>query len=64
MGKKSDLSDFEHGMVVSALSRVYRDGLKKRNYSVSTSCLSENALVMPEVRGEWADWFGVTERQE
>ncbi len=79
MGKKGDLSDFEHGMVVSARQLVWvfqklliywdfqaqpslgftENGLKKRKYLVSGSCVDENALLMSEVRGEWADNQGM-----
>ncbi len=31
------------------------NGLKKKKYPVSGSCVDENALLMSEVRGEWAD---------
>ncbi len=31
------------------------NGPKKRKYPVSSSCGDENALLMSEVRGEWAD---------
>ncbi len=78
MGKKEDLSDFERGMVVGArraglsisktadllrfsrttISRVYGE------YPVSGSCVDENALLMSEVRGEWADWLEMIERQQ
>ncbi len=37
---------------------------KKIKYSVSGSCLDENALLMSEVRGEWADWLEMRERQQ
>ncbi len=33
------------------------NGPKKRKYPVSGSCVNENALLMSEVRGEWADWL-------
>ncbi len=33
------------------------NGLKKRKYPVSGSCVDENALLMSEVRGEWTDWL-------
>ncbi|MDF4400851.1 hypothetical protein P3406_24220 [Vibrio parahaemolyticus] len=74
MGKKGDLSDFERGMVVGArlagLSIYWdfhtqpslgftEDGPKKSKYPVS-----QNALLMPEVRGEWPDWFKMIERQQ
>ncbi len=38
--------------------------LKKRKYPVSGSCVDENALLMSEVRGEWADWLEMIERQQ
>ncbi len=37
------------------------NGLKKRKYPVSGSCVDENALLMSEVRGEWTDWLTVTQ---
>jgi len=68
MGKKGDLSDFEHGMVVVARQAgvllIYWDfhaqpylgftenGLKKRKYPVSGSCVDENALLMSEENGQ------------
>ncbi len=39
------------------------NGPKKRNYQVSGDCVDENALLMSEVRGEWADWLEMIERQ-
>jgi len=30
---------------------------KKRRYPVRGSSVGENAWLMPEVRGEWPDWF-------
>lgn len=66
MGKKGVLSDFESGMVPVGLvfqkvlipwdfhtqpfARFAENGLKKRKYPVSSSCLGPNALLMPEVR--------------
>ncbi len=32
------------------------NGPKNRKYTVSGSCVNENALLISEVRGEWADW--------
>ncbi len=40
------------------------NGLKKRKYPVSGSCVDENALLMSEVRGEWTDWLEMIERQQ
>ncbi len=40
------------------------NGPKKRKYPVSGSCVDENALLMSEVRGEWADWLEMIERQQ
>ncbi len=37
------------------------NGLRKRKYTVSEN---ENALLMSEVRGEWADWLEMIERQQ
>jgi len=39
------------------ISRIYREwsGKKKRKYPVKGSSEGENALLMSEVRGEWAD---------
>ncbi len=68
MGKKGDLSDFERGMVVGARQVVvgakpslgFTENVpKKRKYPVSGRCVDENALLMSEVRGEWADWLEI-----
>ncbi len=40
------------------------NGPKKRKYPVSGSRVDENALLMSEVRGEWADWLEMIERQQ
>ncbi len=40
------------------------NGLKKRKYPVSGSCVDENALLMSEVRGEWPDWLEMMKRQQ
>ncbi len=40
------------------------NGPKKRKYSVSGSCVDDNALLMSEVRGEWADWLEMIETQQ
>ncbi len=38
------------------------NGPKKRKYPVSGSCVDENALLISEVRGEWADWLDMIKR--
>ncbi len=58
--KTADLLGFSH----TTISRVYENGPKKRKYPVSGSCVDENALLMSEVRGEWADWLEMIERQQ
>jgi len=72
MGQKSDLSNFERGMVDGArqaglsisqsaqllgfsISRVYKEWYEKGKHPVCGSPVGENALLMLEVRGEWAD---------
>jgi len=40
------------------------NGQKKRKYPVSSSSVGENTLLMPEIRGEWPDWFKLIERQQ
>ncbi len=40
------------------------NGPKKIKYTVSGSSVDENALLMSEVRGEWADWLEMIERQQ
>ncbi len=49
MGKKGDLSDFKQSLGFT------ENGPKKRKYPVTGSCVDENALLMSEVRREWAD---------
>jgi len=78
MGKKGDLRDFERGMVVVVFQklRIYWDfhtklslgftenSPKKSTFPVSGICVDENALLMSEVRGEWADWLEMIERKQ
>ncbi len=40
------------------------NGSKKKKYPVSSSCVDENALMMWEVRGEWAVWLEMIETQQ
>ncbi len=44
--------------------RFTENGPKKRKYQMSGSCVHENALLMSEVRGEWADWLEIIKRQQ
>ncbi len=48
----------------TTISRVYREWSEKSKCPVSGSCVNENALLMSEVRGEWADWLEMIERQQ
>ena len=52
------------GFSRTTISRVTENGPKKRKYPVSGTLLGENALLVPEVRGEWPDWFKMIERQQ
>ncbi len=60
ISKTAVLLVFSH----TTISRVYREWSKKRKYPVSSSCVDKNALLMTEVRGEWADWLEMIERQQ
>ncbi|MEQ2281660.1 hypothetical protein AMECASPLE_032731 [Ameca splendens] len=45
----------------TTISKVYREWSEKEK---SGSSVDANALLMPEVRGEWPDWFELIERQQ
>ncbi len=40
------------------------NGPKNIKCPVTDSCVDKNALLMSEVRGEWADWLEMIERQQ
>ncbi len=48
ISETADLLGFSH----TTISRFTENGLKKRKYPVSGSCVDEDALLMSEVRGE------------
>ncbi len=60
ISKTADLLGFSH----ATISMFTENDPKKRKYPVSSSCVDENALLMSEVRGEWADWLEMIERQQ
>ncbi|KAF7659285.1 hypothetical protein LDENG_00000380 [Lucifuga dentata] len=43
------------GFSRTTISRVYREWSKKEKISSEQHSLGKNALLMPEVRGEWPD---------
>ncbi len=60
ISKTADILGFSPTTIYS----VYREWSKKEKYPVSSSCADENVLLMSEVRGEWADWLEMIERQQ
>ena len=60
ISKTADLLGFSR----TTISRVYRERSNKRTDPVSGSCVDGDALLMSEVRGEWAEWLEMIERQQ
>ncbi|XP_074502123.1 leucine-rich melanocyte differentiation-associated protein isoform X3 [Sebastes fasciatus] len=68
---RNEIGSESHPLPYTPLPRGSKDaknhkenGTNKRTYPVSGSCVDENALLMSEVRGEWAEWFKMIERQQ
>ncbi len=57
----TELLEFSHTQLSLGFTE---NGPKDRKYPVSSSCVDEKALLMSEVRGEWADWLEMIERQQ
>ncbi len=49
------------GFSSTTISRVYREWFKKEKISSERQLVDKNALLMSEVRGEWADWLEMIE---
>ncbi len=59
ISKTADLLGFSHANL-----GFTENCPKKIKYPVTGRCVDENALLMSEVRGEWADWLEMIEKQQ
>ncbi len=60
ISKTADLLGFSR----TAISRVYREWSQNRENIQWAAVVDKNALLMSEVRGEWADWLEMIEREK
>ncbi len=52
------------GFPCTNISRVYREWSEKEKISSERQLCGRKCLVMSEVKGEWADWLEMIERQQ
>lgn len=57
ISKSTDVLTFSQTTISRVDGEWSKKGKKKYIYPVRGSCVAENASLMGEVSGEWADWF-------